>query len=69
MVNIPKLKSKLVENELTIAQISERIGVDKSTIYRKINSGGDSFTIGEVQMLARELKLNLCDINTIFFAK
>jgi len=69
MVNIPKLKGKLVENELTIAQISERIGVDKSTIYRKINSGGDSFTIGEVQMLARELKLNLCDINTIFFAK
>lgn len=68
MVNIPKLKGKLVENELTIAQISERIGVDKSTIYRKINSGGDNFTIGEVQMLARELKLNLCDINAIFFA-
>ena len=68
MVNIPKLKGKMVENELSISEMSERIGVDRSTIYRKLNSGGDSFTIAEVQSIAKELRLNTDDINSIFFA-
>lgn len=68
MVNIPKLKGKMVENELSISEMSERIGVDRSTIYRKLNSGGDSFTIAEVQSMAKELQLNTDDINSIFFA-
>lgn len=68
MVNIPKLKGKMVENELSISEMSERIGVDRSTIYRKLSSGGDSFTIAEVQSIAKELQLNTDDINSIFFA-
>lgn len=69
MVNIPKLKGKMVENELSISEISERIGVDRATIYRKLKSGGDSFTIAEVQSMAKELRLNTEDINSIFFAR
>lgn len=68
MVNILKLKGKLVENQMTISQISEKLGVDRSTIYRKINTGGESFTIGEVKSIAKELKLNIGEINSIFFA-
>lgn len=45
MVNINKLKGKIVECGLNITELACKIGIDRTTLYRKINSDGTTITI------------------------
>lgn len=65
MVNINKLKGKIVENGLSIVEVAARMGIDRTTLYRKISS--ENFTIGDVAKIKEILKLSNEDINNIFF--
>ena len=53
MVNINKLKGKIVECGLNIAELAALIGIDKATLYRKINADGQSITIKEADRIAK----------------
>lgn len=67
MVNINKLKGKIVEQGVTIEHLATAIGQNKSTLYRKLNSNGEGFTIKEVNLISQELNLTLDEVNNIFF--
>lgn len=71
MVNVNKLKAKIVENATSIEELAEKLNKNKSTLYRKINSGkGDDFTIGEIDGLIEALHINSpAEIASIFFAQ
>lgn len=69
MVNINKLKGKIVECGLNIPELAANIGIDKATFYRKINLDGETFTIKEADMIANQLKLSAEEVNAIFFAQ
>lgn len=69
MVNVNKLKGKIVENQLNISDLAAKIGIDRATLYRKISSGCKSLTIEEADLIAKELKLTYEDVNSIFFAQ
>ncbi|HCX62541.1 MAG TPA: phage repressor protein [Clostridiales bacterium] len=69
MVNINKLKGKIVENDLSIEKLADLIGIDRSTLYRKIGNNGDSITIKEANLIAKELNLNPKEANDIFFSQ
>jgi hypothetical protein len=68
IVDVPKLKGKIVEQELDMRTLAEKIGMDKSTFYRKINNGG-SFSIEEAQAIAIELELTDSEAISIFFKR
>lgn len=68
MINIPKLRGKIVENEMSISDLAEKIGISKSTLYQKINNNGASFTIDEVVTISKILNLSKDEFNNIFFA-
>lgn len=68
MVNINKLKGKMVECGMNVEKLSDKIGVDKSTLYRKLSTNGENFTIKEANLIARELNLTYSEVNSIFFA-
>lgn len=68
MVNVNKLRGKIVENAVNVEYIAKVIGIDRSTMYRKINSNGENITIKEAAIMAKELKLTRDEINDIFFA-
>ena len=53
MVNINKLKGKIVECELSVTELASRIGIDRATLYRKINSDGKNFTIEEADLISK----------------
>ena len=38
MVNVNKLKGKIVECGLSIEELAKRIGKDRATLYRRLNS-------------------------------
>lgn len=58
MININKLKKEIALNNLSIEELSEKIGIDKSTFYRRLESNGKKFTIEEVIKIANVLNLD-----------
>lgn len=66
MVNIRKLRAKLVEKDISVIELASIIGIDKSTVYRKLNKSGESFTVSDVEKIAKALSLTCEDINDIF---
>lgn len=67
MVNLNKLRGKIVENGLNIADLSKKIGIDKATFYRKLNGNGENFSIREVNSMVRELNMKRNEAMDIFF--
>ena len=69
MVNVNKLKAKLIENGFNVETMAKKIGMDKATLYRRLSNNGESFTIGEADDISRELGLTGEEVNAIFFAQ
>lgn len=69
MVNINKLRGKIVEVGLTVEEVAKRVGMNTSTLYRRMCNGGGSFTINEADKIASVLQLSASELNEIFFAQ
>lgn len=67
MVNINKLRGKMVENGIKVSELAAVLNMNTATLYRKLESG--NFTVKEAQDIAKTLKLNIDDVNNIFFAE
>ena len=67
-LNKAKLKSKMVENSITVHDLSLALGISQSTFYRKLNSGAD-FTIGEATQIATKLNMTAEELTNIFLSK
>ena len=66
-MNINKLKGKIVENGMNIETLAEMIGVDRSSLYRKLNNS-EKITIGEAVKMKEALSLSDSDAYDIFLA-
>lgn len=69
MVNINKLKGKIVERGLNISELAEKIGIDRATLYRKLGGNGESFSIRDADLISKALELSIDEVNAIFFAQ
>ena len=69
MVNVNKLRGKLVEMGVRVEDVAKEIGIDKSTFYRKLNENGDTFLIRECDIMCRMLSLTKEEVNAIFFSQ
>lgn len=69
MVNVPKLKAKMTELEINVDELSKRVDMDRTTFYRKMSAGGQTFLIKEVDAICRELNLTRDEVNDIFFSQ
>lgn len=67
MVNINKLKGKIVERGMNISKLATKIDIDKSTLYRKIKNNGDDISIKEANLIVEALDLTIDEANAIFF--
>lgn len=69
MVNVNKLKAKMVENEINVDEISDMIGIDRATFYRRLANNGETFSIKEADMIISALNLTKDEVNSIFFSQ
>lgn len=69
MVNVNKLKAKLVEVGMNVEELSEKIGMDRATLYRRLSSNGETFSIKEADSIINELGLTKEEVNAIFFSQ
>lgn len=56
MCDVAKLKGKMVEKGINQAMLSQKVGIDRSTLSRKLKTG-ETFTIGEANKIAKALHL------------
>ena len=68
MVNVDKLRGRMVEYKINADKMATLIGVNRATFYRKLENAGEAFTIREVNIIAKTLNLDLNELNTIFFS-
>jgi len=68
MVNINMLKGKIIENGLTVEKLANKLGINKSTLYRKFSQDGGNISIKEAYLIAKELNLTSEESMSIFFA-
>lgn len=64
-MNLQKLKAKIVERGLSVEKVAEAIGVDRSSLYRKLNNF-DKITIGEARKMKEVLELTDKEASVIF---
>lgn len=65
-INMELLLDRVSSEGKTISEVSKAIGIDPSTFYRKLNSNGTKFTVGEMHALVKTLKLSNKDACNIF---
>ena len=69
MVNVLLLKGKVIEKGFTLEKIAEKIGIDRSTLSRKLSNSGEDFTIKQADSIVNILKLTPNEATAIFFSQ
>lgn len=67
MVLINKIRGRAVEQGLNMDELAKAAGINRSTLYRKLNRGGEALTIGEALRICKVLELSPQQSNAIFF--
>ncbi len=68
MQNIDKLRDIMSKKSVSVNELAKKINIDASTIYRKLQSDGEKFTIGEANQIVEALELSETEAMSIFFA-
>jgi predicted transcriptional regulator len=66
-MKINKLKAKMVERGVNVETLADKIGVDRSTLYRKLNSF-EKITIGEAVNMKVALEMTDSEAVSIFLS-
>lgn len=64
-----ELKKMMKNAGMSNKEMARIIGIDESTLYRKMNKEGDGFTISEANKIVDALGMNNEDALLIFFKK
>lgn len=67
MMNVNKLKGKMVEKGLNVERMAGLMGVDRASLYRKMNNS-EKFTIGDAIKIKEVLSLSDTEAYDIFLA-
>lgn len=66
IVNVPKLKGKIIENGFTNSRFAKAINMPYATFFRRIENNGEDFTIGERERIVKVLNLTGREATDIF---
>ena len=67
MVNVEKLRAAMEASGVSIEAAAAALGVNRATLYRRLQQAGANFTLEEVSKLANLLSLNRAEMEAIFF--
>lgn len=68
MVNIKKLKARMLMLDMNVESLAEKMGVNKVTMYRKMNSP-EKLTQEEMERIAGIVDIDTVGMMDIFFSK
>ncbi len=65
MVNKQEFKATIIKKGYTNVELSQKIGMNPATFYRKLNS--NAFTLNDLEKIRKALDLSLEEVELIFF--
>ena len=68
-VNVDKLHGKIREIKTNVVEVAAKMGIDKSTLYRKLAKNGAGLTVRDAQNLVSILQMTDDEALMIFFAR
>ena len=66
--DVAGLMKVITRQGMTVEAIAKKIGINRSTFYRKLSSDGEKFTIGEVHRMVDALPITTEEAVHIFLA-
>lgn len=66
-MNVSKLRGKVVEKGMSITTLAKLVGIDRSSLYRKLRNQGETLTIKEANRIVEILQLSKEESMAIFF--
>ena len=66
-MNVNKLRGKIVENGMNVEGLARAIGIDKASMYRKLNNA-EKITIGDAMKIKNALSMDGKTAYEIFFS-
>ena len=67
MINVLKLRARMVEKGYNMTRLAGCLGMDRSSLYRKLKASGETLTIREAGDIIDALHISGRDVTTIFF--
>ena len=67
-VDVQKLRAKIRERGLSMAEVAGSLGINRSTLYRRLWNSGAGLLVKDVAVLSGLLNLTVEERNSIFFA-
>lgn len=68
-MNVQALKRKILDCGYNIVEFSDKVSIDRSTFYRRLEKDGNSFTIEEALRIKDVLSLTDAEAYSIFYLK
>ena len=68
-INTQLLKARMVERGISAENLAKLVGMNPSTFYRKMKTGGNSFTVAEMFAIVDALELTDEDAVRIFLQR
>lgn len=66
-MQLNKLKAKIVEKGMNVEALADKIGIDRSSLYRKLNNF-EKITIGEAVSMKAALEMTDTEASDIFLS-
>lgn len=66
-MNVNRLKGKMVENGMNVEMLAKEIGINRASLYRKLNNA-EKITIGEAVRIKDVLNMTDSEAHDIFLA-
>lgn len=68
-IDISGLKKRIRAANMNLESFAGAVGIDRATLYRKMNAGGVKFTIQEIQKIISVLQMSKEEAAEIFFTQ
>lgn len=68
-IKIDRLKGLMVERHITHESLSVALGINRSTLSRKLKDGGNKFTIEEIRKMQKFIPLTNQEVIDIFLTE
>ena len=69
LIDTNKLKAKIIENGMTVESLANEMGIDRSTLYRKLKNDGDTMLVKDANKIVEVLHLSANEAMNIFSAR
>lgn len=69
LINVPELKRTIVKKNTTLEAVASVLGINRSTLYRKLKCGSAGITLRDAHYICEYLQLSEHETRNIFWQK